>query len=140
MHTRETFLEELKRKGIRLTRSRKALISFLIDANAPRAIPEIQTSFQQAGIIFHKTTLYRELEFLIGEGIVKEVMVSGEKRYYELVGDHHHHTICLNCGDIRDVVFHENLLKIEQSLARENGFYVLEHSLEFFGLCHTCKI
>lgn len=140
MHTGETYLQELKTKGIRLTRSRKALISFLVDAHAPRSIPDIQTSFQQAGIIFHKTTLYRELEFLMSEGVVKEVIVSGEKRYYELVGEHHHHTICLNCGDIQDVVFRENLLPIEQSLSQENGFQVFDHSLEFFGLCHTCKI
>ncbi len=140
MRTKEVCLQELKTKGIRLTRSRKALISFLVDAHAPRAIPEIQASFQKEGIVFHKTTLYRELEFLMNEGIVKEVIVSGEKRYYELVGEHHHHTVCLNCGDIRDIVFRENLLPIEQALSREDGFQVLEHSLEFFGLCRTCKI
>ncbi|MDQ5902351.1 MAG: Fur family transcriptional regulator, ferric uptake regulator [Patescibacteria group bacterium] len=140
MRTKEACLQELKTKGIRLTRSRKALISFLVAAHAPRAIPEIQTSFQKEGIVFHKTTLYRELEFLINEGIVKEVIVSGEKRYYELVGEHHHHTVCLSCGDIRDIVFRENLLPIEQALSQEDGFQVLEHSLEFFGLCRMCKI
>lgn len=126
--------------GIRLTRARKALVGLLSDAQAPRAIPEIQISFQQMGVVFHKTTLYRELEFLMNKGIVKEVIVSGEKRYYELIGEHHHHTVCLGCGDIRDVVFRENLVNVEHVLAQQDGFRVLEHSLEFFGFCRACKV
>ena len=140
MHTKEEYLQKLKTMGIRLTRARKALVGFLSDAQAPQAIPEIQVSFQRMGVVFHKTTLYRELEFLMGKGIVKEVIVSGEKRYYELIGEHHHHTVCLGCGDIRDVVFRENLMNIEHVLAQQDGFHVLEHSLEFFGFCRACKV
>lgn len=139
MHTKESYLQQLKVKGIRITRARQALISVLAEGKAPRAIPEIQTCFQEQGLLFHKTTLYRELEFLRQQGIVQEVRVSGEKHYYELVGEHHHHTVCVACGVIRDIVLRENLCRVERTLSEEEGFQVLEHSLEFFGLCRVCQ-
>jgi len=140
MKNHEDFFKKLKEKGIRLTRSRKALLSFFAHADSPRAIPNIQQVFQKEGLAFHKTTLYRELAFLVNEGIVKEVIVSGEKRYYELAGRHHHHAVCFQCGSIRDISFPEDLKKIEENLSKRDGFRVIEHSLEFFGICYACTL
>lgn len=132
-------LSALQERGFRLTRARRAVVEFLVRTDAPQSIPEILESFQGKGLAFNKTTVYRELAFLVKEGIAKEVRISDEKRYYELAGDHHHHTVCVRCGDIRDVVFHENLMPIERILSEKDGFQVLEHSLEFFGFCSQCK-
>ncbi len=139
MHGSKDFLSELQRRGFRLTRARKAIVMFLARIDAPQSIPEILEALQKKGLLFNKTTVYRELAFLVREGVAKEVLVSDEKRYYELAGEHHHHTICMRCGDIRDVLFRENLLHVERVLLERDGFRVLEHSLEFFGLCSGCK-
>ncbi|MBP6889028.1 MAG: transcriptional repressor [Candidatus Moranbacteria bacterium] len=140
MKNHEDFFEQLREKGLRLTRARMAVITLLARVDAPQSIPEILDALREMGSLFNKTTLYRELAFLVGHGMVKEVIVSGEKRYYELVGDHHHHTVCLGCGSIRDIIFRENLLHIERAISEQEGFQVLEHSLEFFGFCRTCKV
>ena len=139
MHGSKDFLSELQRRGFRLTRARKAIVMFLARIDAPQSIPEILEALRKKGLLFNKTTVYRELAFLVREGVAKEVLVSDEKRYYELAGEHHHHTICMRCGDIRDVLFRENLLHVERVLLERDGFRVLEHSLEFFGLCSGCK-
>ena len=140
MHGSKDFLSELKDRGFRLTRARKAVVTFLARIDAPQSIPDILEALRKMGLIFNKTTVYRELAFLVKEGIAKEVRVSDEKRYYELSGEHHHHTICVRCGDIRDVIFQENLLHVERILSKQEGFRVLEHSLEFFGFCRRCAI
>ena len=139
MHGSKDFLSELQRRGFRLTRARKAIVMFLARIDAPQSIPEILEALQKKGLLFNKTTVYRELAFLVREGVAKEVLVSDEKRYYELAGEHHHHTICMRCGDIQDVLFRENLLHVERVLLERDWFRVLEHSLEFFGLCSGCK-
>lgn len=139
MHGERDFLSELRGRGFRLTRARKAVVTLLACIDAPQSIPEILGALRKKGLAFNKTTVYRELAFLVKEGVAKEVHVSDEKRYYELAGEHHHHTICMRCGDIRDVLFRENLLHVERVLSERNGFRVLEHSLEFFGLCSGCK-
>ncbi|MBP7811535.1 MAG: transcriptional repressor [Candidatus Moranbacteria bacterium] len=139
MHGSKDFLSELQGRGFRLTKARKAVVAFLNRIDAPQSIPEISEALRKMGLVFNKTTVYRELAFLVREGIAKEVRVSDEKRYYELVGEHHHHTICVRCGDIQDVLFQENLLHVEREISERDGFRVLEHSLEFFGLCSKCK-
>ena len=139
MHEDRDFLSELRGRGFRMTKARSAIVAFLARIDAPQSIPEILEALRKKGLLFNKTTVYRELAFLVKEGIAKEVRVSDEKRYYELVGEHHHHTICVRCGDIRDVLFQENLLHVERMLSERDGFRVLEHSLEFFGLCSGCK-
>ena len=139
MHEDRDFLSELRGRGFRMTKARSAIVAFLARIDAPQSIPEISEALRKTGLVFNKTTVYRELAFLVKEGIAKEVRVSDEKRYYELVGEHHHHTICVSCGDIRDVLFRENLLHVERVLLERDGFRVLEHSLEFFGLCSGCK-
>ena len=139
MHEDREFLWELRGRGFRRTKARSAIVAFLARIDAPQSIPEISEALRKTGLVFNKTTVYRELAFLVKEGIAKEVRVSDEKRYYELVGEHHHHTICVSCGDIRDVLFRENLLHVERMLSERDGFRVLEHSLEFFGLCSECK-
>ncbi len=139
MHEDRDFLSELRGRGFRMTKARSAIVAFLARIDAPQSIPEISEALRKTGLVFNKTTVYRELAFLVKEGIAKEVRVSDEKRYYELVGEHHHHTICVSCGDIRDVLFRENLLHVERMLSERDGFRVLEHSLEFFGLCSECK-
>ncbi len=140
MSVQETCLAGLMSKGVRLTRARKALVELLAQAGAPKSIPDMQASFKRLNISFHKTTLYREIDFLVAEGIVKEVIVSGEKCYYELVGEHHHHAVCLQCGDIQDILIQEDFSNIERELSRNSGFRVADHSVEFFGWCSTCTI
>jgi len=139
MHEDRDFLSELRGRGFRMTKARSAIVAFLARIDAPQSIPEILEALRKKGLLFNKTTVYRELAFLVREGVAKEVLVSDEKRYYELAGEHHHHTICMRCGDIRDVLFRENLLHVERVLLERDGFRVLEHSLEFFGLCSGCK-
>ncbi len=141
METAAIYWEEMKARGMRLTRARKAIIACLLEADvAPQSILDMQEALKKRGLVFHKTTLYRELLFLVEAGIAKEVVVSNEKRYYELVGEHHHHAICVRCGDIRDVaVPHEDVTHMEQDLLREQGFSVSEHAVEFFGICRVCQ-
>ena len=53
----------------------------------------------------NKTTICRELDFLMGKGLIKEIEFGEGKKRYEIDSgsDHHHHLICLNCKKVEDV-------------------------------------
>lgn len=88
----------------------------------------------------NKTTVYRELEFLKKMGYVKELTLRNDVALYELSGPHHHHFVCVECGMVRDIeVKDESFSCEERRLEREEGFRVLDHSLEFFGHCWNCR-
>jgi len=81
------------------------------------------------------------LAFLKETGIVKEIQFLHERvKRYELSSlDHHHHLICLKCKKVEDVVLESHLEEQEEKILRSTGFHVLNHSLEFLGICHSCR-
>lgn len=133
-------LGELSSRGVRMTRTREAMLSLFSEAEAPLSVPRILESLEETGKRPNKTTVYRELEFLKGQGVVKELTLRNDLALYELSGPHHHHLVCVDCGTVRDIaVSDESLLREERRIERKEGFRVLEHSLEFFGICGNCR-
>lgn len=86
----------------------------------------------------NKTTVYRQIERLIGEGRVIEVELGDGKKRYELKDlRHHHHLVCKSCGKLEDIELDEENLLMEVS--KRTKFKVDSHNLEFFGKCINCK-
>lgn len=86
----------------------------------------------------NKTTVYRQIEKLVNNGVILEVEFGDGKKRYELRSlDHHHHLICNKCGKLEDIELDEQIVLNE--VAKKSDFKVESHSLEFFGLCVDCK-
>lgn len=132
----------LKVNGLRLTKTRKALVEVFLLDKTPLSVRDILYELQKVRIMVNKTTVYRELEKLQTRGIIDVVRLKDRKQYYELASrEHHHHLICLSCERVEDVDMDEaKLLAEEETVNRERGFIVLRHSLEFFGLCKGCQL
>lgn len=138
MKTIETILRELQEKGFRKSAAREAILEFLFVISRPVSAQEIKMRLDVKKKIFNKTTIYREIETLKKGGYIKELMLRNDATFYELVGTHHHHVTCVSCGDMRDVHLGASLCGEEKKIAKKEGFKILEHSFEFFGLCGKC--
>jgi Fe2+ or Zn2+ uptake regulation protein len=127
-------------RGLRKTKTRLLLFEVLGESRRPLAIPDILETFRKKGYEINKTTLYREVELLVSEEVLRSVQIATRKISYELASHgHHHHFVCTGCNYVMDVVFPEAVIeKTEQALARE-GVIVEKHSIEFFGLCKMCN-
>ena len=134
----KTSREFLKTRGLRETRARVAILGVFLAAPSPVSVPDVLSALSESGQVFNKTTLYRELEFLMAEGIVSLALALGSCQYYELSREHHHHLVCTSCGDIQDIEAREDLCRFEHELWHEKGFRVARHSMEFFGVCQKC--
>jgi len=139
MVTETQIKEYLKDKGFKATKHRYALLQIMFSNKKPLSVPEILDLFEDLKLSPNKTTIYREIEFLIQEKILVEVIIGGDKKRYELASlEHHHHLICNNCESISDIKVNTDLNTIQKQLEKDNNFKIKSHTLEFYGLCSNC--
>lgn len=132
--------QKMSEAELRSTKTRQVLLAVLHEAVGPLAPPEIVALCHEAGRKANKTTIYRDLAALERAEIIRRVIVSDRKQYFELTErGHHHHFVCLKCDKVEDVLLDESdFLKQGERLALQSGFSVIHHSLEFFGRCRMC--
>lgn len=106
---------------------------------APASVLDILNRLSRKGLRPNKTTVYRDIETLVHEGVVVAVDFGDRTKRYELAeGGHHHHLVCKTCGGVEDIELGDDLVAQKRSIARKSGFVVESHNLEFFGICKTC--
>lgn len=128
----------LKNSGIKITKSRMAVLNVLQITSHPLDALAIFGILKNKKIKIDPATVYRILEKLLSVGVVRQVDFREGKLRYELVGDHHHHLVCQNCGKIDD--YSGNCLdEIEKEILKRHRFIVRDHALEFFGICRSCQ-
>lgn len=134
-----TSIDQLRDKKFRITQLRKTLIEGLGVAKKPLSAGEIIKHLKKKKITVHKTSVYRELIFLMEQGIVRKVTFGEKKDIFELNVTHHHHAVCRKCGEVEDLLHLEKKIKqMEQTLSRKQ-FKVEHHLVEFLGLCKKCQ-
>ncbi len=137
----DRILSEITGRGFRLTRVRRAVVEIFLDRGLPLSAADVIAALRPGNASINKTTVYRELAFLEEHGIIKEIRFLHErvKRYELAGGDHHHHLICMKCRKVEDIVLEGDLEEEERRILESTGFRVLDHSLEFVGICQGCR-
>ncbi len=84
-------------------------------------------------------TVYRNLNILIEEGLIKEVDIQGTtSARYDANLEPHHHFICLICNSVYDLPFSKERINVESFLEDKN-FKVKFVKLDIFGICDKCQ-
>jgi Fur family ferric uptake transcriptional regulator len=83
-------------------------------------------------------TVYRHLRQLQQRGLIRcRHLPSGEALFAPVERDEHHLT-CVDCGTTL-VLEHCPMHNVEVHGDQADGFQMLFHTLEFFGLCNACQ-
>ena len=131
------FRSLIRGAGHRATPGRIRLLETLERAGKPMSIPEILEHMKGA---VDETTVYRTLDALKEKKIVRQLDFQHGHGEYELAdAQHHHHIVCVRCGSVEDVMLKTDLEAEERRIQREKRFTIMDHSLEFFGICEKCK-
>lgn len=132
-----TVKDILRKKGLRATPHRVALLGTLATANTPKTAEELFGRMKSMDLV----TVYRNLESLRAAGLVNEVRFKDTNVRYEISdGDsHHHHLVCTSCGLVAELD-ECDLRPFEKQALKKSGKFasVEEHSLEFYGTCIAC--
>lgn len=81
-------------------------------------------------------TIYRNLNTFVQLGILEETELTGEKhfRMHCEMDHHHHHFICMVCGNIKEV----NFCPMEMLQNSIPGYQIEKHKFEIYGNCPEC--
>jgi Fur family ferric uptake transcriptional regulator len=126
--------------NLKATKSRLNLFELLSNEKEPLSANEIHIRLGSKGAL---ATTYRTLDHLCSTGLVSKVQHQNKTHaLYEIRfgREHHHHAICLSCGDMEDVSGCDAQYLNASARAHLKKFKSIQsHSLEFFGLCRKCE-
>lgn len=139
MTRQEKIYAHLRENGIKLTDQRKELLELLLRVHAPLTAEDIFLQLKAINPAACLATVYRNLDVLVANEVVRQMRLSGNKREYEIIGDdHYHYLICVGCN--RTVKL-ENcpLHHYEERVVAETDFIITEHRLSMYGYCPQCR-
>ncbi len=131
------FKNVLKDKNIKITPKRLAVLSVLKESENPLDTQQIFDNLKNKKIKIDQVTVYRIIETLVKEYLVKRLDFHEGKFRYELLLNHHHHLVCVKCGQIKEVK-DSKLERFIADFSNRKDFLIKDHALEFFGKCRTC--
>ena len=131
----------------RLTPQRRLVLEiFMENKDQHLSAEELYQLSRDKGEDIGLATIYRTLELLEELGLLQKMNFGDGRSRYEMVQTdmqsrhhhHHHHLICLDCGRILEV--EEDLLtQLERVVEEQHNFQIINHYLQFFGHCPSCR-
>ena len=120
-----------------ITDRQKQILEELKECDDELTSQELHRQLHQCKNAMGLSTVYRNLQVLIKQGLVRSRhLPTGEVLYTSVERDIHHLT-CVECGETKRLeVCPVKELKVPRK-SSEN-FELLFHTLEFFGLCQNC--
>ena len=83
-------------------------------------------------------TVYRNLELLAADGVIKKLTSTGTQARFDGNPQRHYHVRCVRCGKVDDVS-DVSVEVVHRRVRSVHNFKVLDHQLDFLGLCPACR-
>ena len=129
----------LKDQGYKLTGQRRIIIEAFEECPAHYTAHEVFEKVKAQNPNINFSTVYRNLELLCRIGVINKLNISSKISHFELTHNgHHHHVICLKCGDMKSIdMCPYGELKVSD--LDEIGFVPVNHKFEIYGYCKKCN-
>lgn len=127
-------LEKIRAQGGRVTPQKRALMQLLARARRPMSAPELCEALRRSFPELAADTVYRNLQGLVALGAVEAFHVPEGADRFEWVEYHHHHAVCLACGEVACL----EPCREEAMPHGPEGFRPVRHEFQLFGYCQAC--
>jgi len=132
---------QLRSRGRRLTRQR-ALIWDALTAEPDGHVSAADVAARVRAELprVNPSTIYRTLELLVAEGLVRRTDLGADRVFYEPAHEHpHHHVVCRSCGSVAHV--HDDVLGDVRGRVDAACGYALgeDEEVTLFGVCPACR-
>ncbi len=142
----EMFKELLKENGLKVTTQRIAILDVLQSRPDTHLTAEeiyecVREQYPEIGL----ATVYRTILLLSDLHLIDKLNLDDGYVRYEIgkkqggMGcHHHHHLICLRCGNVFS--FEGDMLdSLENKIKEAMGFETLDHEVKLYGYCKECQ-
>lgn len=132
------YAPQLRARGFRMTPQRMAILHVLHHSGTHLSPGEIykQARMDLPGLT--EPTVYRTLEFLAENGLVRPAHSGSHRLTYQIAGKDHHHVVCRICGSEIEVA-HQLLESLYRKLESNSGYVRIDSHVTFFGICPQCQ-
>src|SRR3989304_3520237 len=130
----QSIIQRLEARGCRLTASRLAVLAAVLAQKGHFTVEDVLRRCPGIG----RATAFRTMRLLAEMDIVCRVLLEDGSLHYRLSRrGHHHHLVCVACGDVEDLdkCLVSDLVK---SLSGPAGYQIEGHWLEFYGRGGFC--
>jgi Fur family ferric uptake transcriptional regulator len=133
------FKDIFREKKLRLSHPRFLIYQELSDAETPLSPQELYQCLLKKRRKIGLTSIYRALDLFESLGILFKI-INGSSIKYKLCEsqNHHHHIICKACGDVVELNFCD-ISDWSKKVMESTGYQVVDHQLNFYGLCKACR-
>jgi Fur family peroxide stress response transcriptional regulator len=135
----DELVEKLRERDCRITPQRLAVLKVLARSEGHPSVEQIYERIRPDFPMTSLATVYKTVTLLKEMGEVLELGFSdGGNRYDGNKPYPHPHLICNNCGEITDIAV-PILSAIPQQVSQETGYQIVNHRLDFYGICPRCQ-
>ena len=129
----KTLIQVLKKEGLRYTLQRQAVWDEIRQKTEHRDVEDIYQQLRKNNINVSRATLYRTIDVLVKNKMVRKMDVGEGKSLYEprLDDNHHDHMICVDTGKIIEF-YDEELETLQETIAKEHGYKIVRHVHQLF--------
>ena len=132
------YAPQLRARGFRMTSQRMAILHVLRHEAMHLSPAEVYQKARKQLPGLTEPTVYRTLEFLAENGLVRSSHTGSGHLTYEIAGADHHHVVCRSCGAEIEVD-HALLENLYRKLETASGYRNIDSHVTFFGVCPKCQ-
>jgi Fur family peroxide stress response transcriptional regulator len=134
----EIIIQKLRDNGHKITPQRMAIVKILAKSDGHPSVENIYDQIKRNFPTMSLATVYRNIVLIKSLGEVLELgFPDGSNRYDGNKPYTHPHVICIECKKILDPDL-ESLDEMKKEVELETNFKILNHRLDFFGICSNC--
>ena len=136
--TIDDVLEGMRERGGRATPARRLLLTALFGNRNHRSAEDLADEVRAQAPDVNISTIYRNLEELVGLGVVDRTYIGGGPATYHLISPAHGHLVCEQCGTMTEVP-HELFRDLAGMIESRYEFVIDPHRFAVAGRCANCR-
>jgi Fur family ferric uptake transcriptional regulator len=117
------------------------IIDVFLDIEEHITLEEMYKLLKARGYDYEPDFVRQCMNRMVDLGFAQKKQFEGQPIRYEHrhLGRHHDHMICTKCGKIVEFA-NEDMEILQQKIASQKGFHMLQHRMEIYGLCKDCIV
>ena len=132
----ESVIRKLEALDHRITPSRVAVIAAVLAQSGHFSVEDVLRQARAVG----RATVFRTMRLLTELDVVCRVLLEDGSLHYRVSRrGHHHHLVCVSCGNAQDLD-ECTVGDLVRELAAATEYEIEGHWLEFYGRCAACRI
>ena len=133
--------EFMKAKGLRRTAQRDVIIKAAFSTDDHFTADQLWDLAREIDPQTSRATLYRTLSLLVEGGLLREIDLGRDQKYYDpnfLERPNHNHLICVDCGKV--IEFEDSHIEVlEDCITRRLGFVPTKRSIRIEACCDKLR-